>query len=219
MKREELKELLRAALYEGPTKRANKEKKNLLHVKKGAAERRSWDKGTTDLKLGRTRGVAPQTAYGPGVPAMRGDFGSASKGASDARRLATGRSGGQYAINRDKYYPGNLSHDMDTGREMTRSAARRADAGFGAKNAVAPAQVQAAVQSGGKVVFGRYYDAQGNYLGRSQGGQWIDGKSDPNAKTQLEMYNKLMEIESGKYTSKDRELVKEMIREIVKSCS
>jgi hypothetical protein len=83
-----------------------------------------------------------------------------------------------------------------------------------------PVQVQQAAskEAGGKVVFGRYYDAQGNYLGRSQGGKWVDASSDPNAKTQMEMYQKLMEIKSGHYSPKDKEMVKKMIREVMKSC-
>jgi hypothetical protein len=88
------------------------------------------------------------------------------------------------------------------------------------KPTVVPPQVQQAASkaAGGRVLFGRYYDAQGNYLGRSQGGKWVDASSDPNAKTQMEVYQKLMEIESGHYSSKDKEMVKEMIREVMKSC-
>ena len=82
-----------------------------------------------------------------------------------------------------------------------------------------PAQVQQAAskESGGKVIFGRYYDAQGNYLGRSQGGKWVDPASDPNAKTQMEMYQKLKEIESKNYKKRDHKVVKQMLREVLRS--
>jgi hypothetical protein len=35
-----------------------------------------------------------------------------------------------------------------------------------------PANVQAAMDQGGKVVFGRYYDSKGNYLGKIRDGVW-----------------------------------------------
>lgn len=76
----------------------------------------------------------------------------------------------------------------------------------------------ASKESGGRVVFGRYYDAQGNYLGRTQGGQWIDGKTDPNAKSQLEIVKKLSELKSKKKTM-TRDQLKNEIKSILKEYS
>jgi hypothetical protein len=150
--KEMVKELLRQAIYEGPTKQANKEKKRQAMIDRG------FDVDTPD---------------------------------SDS----------------DEFFPTLVR----TGRS---SMNQRNVSG------TVPPQVKKAAskEAGGRVVFGRYYDAQGNYLGRSQGGKWVDAASDPNAKTQMEMYQKLMEIESGHYSSKDKEMVKEMIREVMKSC-
>lgn len=56
----------------------------------------------------------------------------------------------------------------------------------------APPQVQKAAskEAGGKIVFGRYFDASGKYLGRSSGGKWIDAAQD-NSTPQLESLLKL----------------------------
>lgn len=47
----------------------------------------------------------------------------------------------------------------------------------------APDNVQKAAskQAGGKVVFGKYYDASGKYLGKSSGGKWVDAAQEPDA--------------------------------------
>jgi hypothetical protein len=195
----------------GEIKRANKAKKTAAQSRAGASTRGSWNADKTDLQLGRRSTATPTP--------LRGDFGSKSKGAGDARKMAQGRGsfGSDFPLSQRKAYPGSLAGDMDTVRGVTQSKAQAAAGGHGASGSAAPAQVQAAVQSGGKVVFGRYYDARGQYLGRSLGGQWVDAKSDPSAQTQMEMYNKIMEIGSGKYKAGDREKVKKMIREIVKS--
>jgi hypothetical protein len=90
-----------------------------------------------------------------------------------------------------------------------------------AKESPVPADVRASASKtkGGKVVFGKYYDSSGQYLGRTQGGKWVPGASDPDAHLQVEFYNKLMEIESGNFTRGEKKLVKEMIREMAKACS
>jgi hypothetical protein len=196
----------------GETKRANKAKKNLAQSRAGASMGGSWNADKTDLQLGRKPAAAPTP--------LRGNFGSKSKGAGDVRKMAQGRSsfGSEFPLSQRKAYPGSLAGDMDTARGVTQSKAQAAADGRGASGSVAPAQVQAAVQSGGKVVFGRYYDATGQYLGRSQGGQWVDAKSDPNAQRQLEMYNKIQELMGRGYTTKDKAKVKKVIREIVKRC-
>ena len=62
-------------------------------------------------------------------------------------------------------------------------------------NSPAPQQVQKAASkaSGGKVVFGRYFDASGKYLGKVSGGKWVDASQDKTAPT-LENLLKLKEI-------------------------
>jgi len=152
MNRAQLKELLRQAIYEGPTKQANKEKKRQAMIDRG------FDDDTPDHDS-------------------------------------------------DEFFPALVR----TGRNVM----NQRDAG-----GAAPPQVKQAAskEAGGRVLFGRYYDAQGNYLGRSQGGKWVDAASDPNAQSMMELYQKLKEIESGHYSSEDKEMVKEMIREVMKSC-
>lgn len=62
-------------------------------------------------------------------------------------------------------------------------------------NSPAPQQVKQAAskEAGGKVVFGRYFDATGKYLGRVSGGKWVDAAQDTTAPT-LENLLKLKEI-------------------------
>jgi len=88
------------------------------------------------------------------------------------------------------------------------------------KTSPIPPEVKQAAskEAGGRVVFGHYYDASGTPLGKTVGGEWIPA-SDPRYKNrQLEVYQKLEEIESKGYKIKDKEMVKEMIREVMKSC-
>jgi len=84
-------------------------------------------------------------------------------------------------------------------------------------NSPAPQDVRNKVLAGGEIKVGKYYDAQGNYLGKSQGGQWLANKQTyaPDD-SKLEMYQKIKEIESMGYKVSDKELVKEMIRELMR---
>jgi hypothetical protein len=218
MKRAELKELLRSAIYEGPTKRANKAKKKASGFSSSAVQ--ATLDAPRSIDTHRVKAGAMDYKYAGSMdqvkPSRRANYDSTANQATRSSATHYGDVDPVSAIGKDKLLRRGLydpAHDSISQWQGT-------DSSGVAKPSPVPMQVQRAASkdAGGKVRFGRYYDAQGNYLGRSQGGQWIDGKSDPNAKTQMEMYNKLMEIESGKYTSKDRELVKEMIREVVRSC-
>ena len=84
-----------------------------------------------------------------------------------------------------------------------------------------PAQVQQAASkdAGGRVVFGRYYDSSGKYLGRSQGGKWVDAAGDPSAKSQMEIVKKLSELKASGNLPTNRDKLKEVVREVIRSCS
>jgi hypothetical protein len=249
MKRAQLKELLRKALYEGPTKQANKEKKSAYLATVGdKLASMPGGKGSPSISPGKsiTYSGSGRGQGSAGKQKVQVDFTKQDRAKQDARGkqfvpvdpYATPGQGAAIAAAQSKQ-----SSQTDTPVSATnRLAQARSAAGnskpsgmFGGSpkpnvaaqpggqttqnmSSVAPTNVQAAVQQGGKVAFGRYYDASGKYLGRSQGGKWVDAASDPNAKTQMEMYQKMMEIESGRYSSKDKEMVKEMIREVMKSC-
>lgn len=75
----------------------------------------------------------------------------------------------------------------------------------------------ASKEGGGKVVFGRYYDSSGTYLGRTQGGKWVDAATDPNAQSQLEIVQKLEELKkSGKLSGMAINEKKQLIKNILK---
>jgi hypothetical protein len=263
MKRAQLKELLRKALYEGPTKQANKEKKSDWMKSqssdgslKGARQDPSITGGIRTGRGDRPDRVKPSGFERTADPSRKGDTGGRS---ADPLQHKQDMLRGAPAKGADaRVYPGQTTARPDMTAKGYKAVAQGADAmsrtdqragtvttdrsantggktvfhplhgfnpqsaqsGGGKTSSVAPEAVKKAAskEAGGKVRFGRYYDAQGKYLGRSQGGQWIDAASDPNAKTQMEMYQKMMEIESGHYSSKDKEMVKEMIREVLKSC-
>jgi hypothetical protein len=82
-----------------------------------------------------------------------------------------------------------------------------------------PPAVFQATQKGGKVTFGRYYDATGRYLGRTQGGKWVDAASDPQAKSQMEIVKKLSELKASGNLPTNRDELKEVVREVMRSCS
>jgi hypothetical protein len=262
MNRAQLKELLRQAIYEGPTKRDNKAKKadwmksqSSDGSLKGARQDPSIIGGIRTGGGSRPDRVTPSGYERTADPSRRGDTGSRS---ADPLQHKQDMLRGAPAKGADaRVYPGQTTTTPTMTAKGYKAVAQGADAmsrtdqtagtvttdrsantggktvfrplhGFnpqgaqsgGGKSSSVPAQVQQAAskEAGGKVVFGRYYDGQGNYLGRSQGGKWVDAASDPNAKTQMEMYQKLKEIKSGHYSSKDKEMVKEMIREVMKSC-
>lgn len=58
------------------------------------------------------------------------------------------------------------------------------DAALGKQSPVPP-QVQQAVQSGGKVVFGKYFDTTGKYLGKTVDGKWVDASQVTESSTLL----------------------------------
>jgi len=262
MNRAQLKELLRQAIYEGPTKRDNKAKKadwmksqSSDGSLKGARQDPSITGGIRTGGGSRPDRVKPSGFERTADPSRKGDTGGRS---ADPLQHKQDMLRGAPAKGADaRVYPGQTTARPDMTAKGYKAVAQGADAmsrtdqragtvttdrsantggktvfhplhGFnpqsaqsgGGKTSPVPAQVQQAAskEAGGRVLFGRYYDAQGNYLGRSQGGKWVDAASDPNAKTQMEMYQKLKEIESGHYSSKDKDMVKEMIREVMKSC-
>lgn len=63
-------------------------------------------------------------------------------------------------------------------------------------NPVVPPQVQKAASkaAGGMVKFGKYYDATGKYLGKVQGGKWIDVSQDNNVGTLEEGKTKMIRL-------------------------
>ena len=79
--------------------------------------------------------------------------------------------------------------------DRSRKAQGLKQAGGGA----VPPAVQQAVQSGGKVVFGRYFDGTGKYLGRTQGGKWMDASQDT-AQKQLEQLKEFRTTKSMRLT-------------------
>lgn len=69
--------------------------------------------------------------------------------------------------------------------------------GQGSKQSTAagvPSSVKSAMSSGGKVVFGKYFDSSGKYLGRMQGGKWVDA-SKGNTPGSLEERNNIIRLQ------------------------
>jgi hypothetical protein len=192
----QLKELLRQAIYEaGETKRHNKLKKRQATQAIGFQSSDRLRAGRDSLRPNPMRSKPEERAWKQDPDAYWQSKGINTGGTPNpvtSRKLPTPDDGG--------VTPGPKGPRIPAGSP-------------------APVNVINAVRQGGKVVFGRYYDGQGNYLGRSQGGQWVANKQvyAPDD-TQMEMYNKIKEIESKGYTAKDKEMVKEMIREIKKRC-
>jgi hypothetical protein len=226
MKREELKELLRSAIYEtGETKRTNKAKKKAAGFTSGDVDR-GVDSALRTVSQGDPEQVGAAMVRGGAAQAQQ----QAMRGGHGTNILAFRQ--------QVPHPPTAIKADPWRGHPMmdpaNRSNLQYQGVGDGPsdpthpfgndtrvqKDSPVPAQVRHAAsrEAGGKVVFGRYYDSRGQYLGRSQGGQWVDGKTDPNAQSQMEMYNKIQELLGKGYTNRDKVHVKEMIREIVKSC-
>lgn len=216
MKRTELKELLRKAIYKGPTKKANKAKKKAL--------------GFT--RIGRHDPDAHERSLGfkkdhPMRGAQRDFFAAKNKASRWDRMSKRDRE----IDRRDKEDTNRFTRKYGWEPDPTIPPEQRSlrqwqgvDSTGKAKLSPVPAHVLRAVsgdkdkKNKGRIIFGKYYDAQGNYLGKTTGGKWIDPKDDPNPRSQLELYNKIKEVETKKYTTKDKELVKEMVRKIIKSC-
>jgi len=207
----QLKELLRNAIYEaGETKRRNKAKKTKAGFTSVPVPDVDLDQRVTPkLKAAHARQQAAekQKIYGDSPHAYDGSPYGEPQGRE--HELSRGNMGldvvGTGMGFEDPASRSTLQHQGTTPHGRVKDSP------------VPPAVQQAASRdAGGKVLFGRYYDGQGNYLGRSQGGKWVDAVSDPNAKSMMEMYNKIKEIESMKHTAKDKEMVKEMIREVIK---
>lgn len=246
MKRAELKELLRSAIYEGPTKQDNGVKKT------SGGEIDELSPATLGSYIKKASKQAVDNAAHAAAPPLKGgikqhriDRDLLSK---DRKSLPIHGPDGKRSEERKR-------HDHLSGHNVKRrqvgiaKAADKLARGPVTQpqtppNPVAstpaptpPTNVAALTRGkqspltqtggGGKGIapdgaihagFGRYTDASGKTIGYTRKGQWVDAKTDPNAKTQMEMYNKLMEIKARKYKNSDREMVKEMIREIMKSC-
>jgi hypothetical protein len=253
MKRAELKELLRATLYEaGEVKRRNRERKRAMQQAQIPSDS---DPRLRAVSGGTTSGVRASQAGGrrqhsdPNMP-YKDRFGSgpnpvpSRSDTPDRNKHVSQRRSADPLQHRQDMRQGmapQVQHSAQNYRTMATMAQRAASGDddthmsrsygdltplrpgapkSGGSTSSVPDQVRQAAskEAGGKVVFGRYYDARGQYLGRTQGGQWVDGKTDSNAQTQMEMYNKLQELKNKGFTGKDKEHVKKMVRELVKSC-
>ena len=214
MNRTQLKELLRQAIYErGETKRRNKEKKK-------AAMRDLRPSEPGDVWQPDPRATKPELRAYQQDP----DAYWKSKGMGTGQHGKSTPGVGGHPAPKTRHTPGLPRTAPSAWVHAGKSPVEPGPEG-GARipvNSPAPPNVISAVQQGGKVIIGRYYDAQGNYLGKSQGGQWIPNKQtyapDDTQLRELELYNKIKEIESNGYKVKDKEMVKEMIREVLKSC-
>jgi hypothetical protein len=201
MNRAQLKELLRKAIYEvGATKRRNKEFKRWAVKQAGGVAHDRLRHGRDKMRPEPGRSKTEKRAWQQDPDAYW-----RSKGI-DPKRTRSGFS---------KPLPvPDASSPVTPGPKDAKVKIP--------SNSPAPPDVMAAINQGGKIIIGRYYDAQGNYLGKSQGGQWVPNKQtyapDDTQLRELGLYNKIKEIESNGYKVKDKEMVKEMIREALKSC-
>jgi hypothetical protein len=243
MKREELKELLRNAIYEkrqrspkhrkvssDPTKQKKakwQQSLGKLDIRRDAENFRQYalDKMKSSAEAGDEKGFERAVQYSREAGDEMRSLGNPQTTKRRGRKISkTPGDSGSVRQSPSAGPAGTIAKSKDP----TDLAIRTGNTGHAN---IPPQVLQAASKAAdGKVELGRYYGAPGSdptannaekrkYFGRTQGGQWIPAETDPNAKAQLELYNKLMEIRAAKYKSGDKEMVKEMIREIVKSCS
>jgi hypothetical protein len=215
MKKSQLRKMIRQAIDEiGAVKQDNKAKKRSHFAQQGTdAMNRDWRVRGRESQANRVSIGGPAEPFGQ-ARVQAGDADHLVKDPSRKFQAATVRAGrGDIKTPDPRKGTPSGPDGKNLGPNQTPS---------GGQKTPAPANVQAAVQQGGRVVFGHYYDATGTPLGKSMGGKWIPANS-PEYKSRqlevaLEVYQKIQEIENAGYTSKDRKMVKEMMREVLRSC-